>query len=219
MLTKQGVTSAVSALLVLAVLTDGVRAAESQKQASEPFIKIREVTLGDPHPVNEGWAPYFTDAIYKKYALANWDIDKLRTYMDMLKAFGFNSVQHYDCWMRYFDAGWRIHPEEWSGWPEERPKKAEPRDWPEKMDAVADYAHSIGLRTSLFIWGIRCWPRRPVAGDSFPAGVISRLRNSWGRFIKARIISSTPIPTVALRTKIPCRHNWILCRVPALTSS
>jgi hypothetical protein len=71
----------------------------------------------------------------------------------MIKAFGFNSLQLYDVWQRYFDAGWRIPPEEWSSWPEEWPKKADPRDWPEKMDVVADYARSVGLRTSLFIWG------------------------------------------------------------------
>ncbi len=156
---ERRISLAVSALLVLAVLTAGGRAAEPQKQTGETFIKIREVTLGDPHPCSEGWIPYFTDTIYKKYALANWDIDKLRTYMDMLKAFGFNSVQHYDCWMRYFDADWRIPPEEWN-WPQEWPKKADPRDWPEKMDAVADYAHSIGLRTSLFVWGNAAFDHR-----------------------------------------------------------
>ncbi len=32
---------------------------------------------------------------------------------DMLKAFGFNSLQLYDIWQRYFDAGWHIPPEEW----------------------------------------------------------------------------------------------------------
>jgi hypothetical protein len=124
-----------------------------QKPVDKPFIKIREVTWGDPHPVHASWIPYFTDTIYEKYAVGNWDIARLRTYVDMLKAFGFNSLQLYDIWQRYFDAGWRIHPEEWSGWPKEWPKRADPRDWPEKMDAVADYARSIGLRTSLFIWG------------------------------------------------------------------
>lgn len=64
MLTKQGVASAVSALLVLAVLTTGGHAAEPQKQTGEPFIKIREVTLGDPHPVQGSCIPYFTDTMY-----------------------------------------------------------------------------------------------------------------------------------------------------------
>jgi len=143
----------VSVPLLLAVLTVGSRAADPQQQTDRPFIKIREVTWGDPHPVHGAWIPYFTDTIYDKYSVGNWDIARLRTYVDMIKAFGFNSLQLYDIWQRYFDAGWRMPPEEWSGWPKVWPQKADPRDWPEKMDAVADYAHSIGLRTSLFIWG------------------------------------------------------------------
>ncbi len=144
---------AVSALLVLAVLTAGGRATEPQKQTGEPFIKIREVIWGDPSPVQESCIPYITDTIYQKYSVGNWDIARLRTYVDMLKAFGFNSLQLYDLWQRYFNAGWRIPPEDWSNCPQEYPKKADPRDWPEKMDAVADYARSIGLRTTLFVWG------------------------------------------------------------------
>jgi len=153
MSTKQRVSLAVSALLVLAVLTAGGRAAEPQQQTGEPFIKIREVIWGDPSPSRELWIPYMTDTIYKKYSVGNWDIARLRTYVDMLKAFGFNSLQLYDLWQRYFNAGWRIPPEDWSNCPQEYPKKADPRDWPEKMDAVADYARSIGLRTTLFVWG------------------------------------------------------------------
>ncbi len=166
---KQRVSLAVSSLLVFAVLTVGGSAAEPQKQAGEPFIKIREVTLGDPHPVYELWVPYFTDTIYKKYVVGNWDIARLRTYVDMLKAFGFNSIQLYDLWQRYFDAGWNIPPEEWSGWPEERPKKADPRDWPEKMDAVADYARSVGLRTSLFVWGNSAFDYR---NNAIPVSIV-----------------------------------------------
>jgi len=168
MLTKQGVTSAVSALLVLAVLTAGGRAADLQKQAGKPFIKIREVTWGDPSPIQESCIPYITDTIYKKYSVGNWDIARLRTYVDMLKAFGFNSLQLYDVWQRYFNAGWCIPPEDWSDWPQEPAKKADPRDWPEKMDAVADYARSIGLRTTLFVWGNAAFDyRNNTIPDSF----------------------------------------------------
>jgi len=144
---------AVLTLLMLAVLTAAGRAAEPQKQAGEPFIKIREVIWGDPSSSKDLWVPYITDTIYKKYSVGNWDIARLRTYVDMIKAFGFNSLQLYDVWQRYFNAGWRIPPEDWSNFPQEWPKKVDPRDWPEKMDAVADYARSIGLRTTLFVWG------------------------------------------------------------------
>ena len=69
MSSKRGVSLAVSTLLVLAVLTAGGRAAEPQKQAGEPFIKIREVTLGDPHPVHGSWIPHFTDTTYEKMGM------------------------------------------------------------------------------------------------------------------------------------------------------
>jgi hypothetical protein len=164
------VSLAVSVLLVLAVLTTGSRAAEPQKQTGEPFIKIREVTWGDPSPSRGLWIPYFTDTIYKKYAVGNWDIARLRTYVDMLKAFGFNSLQLYDLSQRYLNSGWRVGSDDWSGWPEEGPKRADPRDWPEKMDAVADYAHSIGLRTSLFIWGNAAFDYR---NNTIPAFIVN----------------------------------------------
>ena len=80
MLNKRRVSLAVSVLLVLAVLTVSGRTAEPQKQTGEPFIKIREVIWGDPHPTRDLWVSYFTDTIYQKYAVGNWDIDRLRTY-------------------------------------------------------------------------------------------------------------------------------------------
>jgi len=169
MLSERRVSLAVSVLLVLAVLTAGGRAAEPQEQEGEPFIKIREVTWGDPSPIQESCILYITDTIYKKYSVGNWDIARLRTYVDMLKAFGFSSLQLYDVWQRYFNAGWNIPPEDWSDWPEERPKKADPRDWPEKMDAVADYARSIGLRTTLFVWGNAAFDYR---NNTIPAVVV-----------------------------------------------
>ena len=153
MSSKRRLSLAVSTLLVLVVSAVHAQQANRQKPVDKPFIKIREVIWGDPSPVQESWIPYITDTIYKKYSVGNWDITRLRTYVDMIKAFGFNSLQLYDLRQRYFNAGWRIPPEEWSGWPNEPAKKADPRDWPEKMDAVADYARSIGLRTTLFIWG------------------------------------------------------------------
>ena len=112
------------------------------------FIGIREVTLGDPSPSDEDWRAHLTEDIYRKYSIGNWDLPRLRTYVDMLKAFGFNSIQLYDLWQRYANAGWAVWPkgEPW-------PTRADPRDWPGKMDAMADYARSQGMRTTLFIWG------------------------------------------------------------------
>jgi len=44
---------------------------------------------------------------------------------DMLKTFGFNSLQLYDIWQKYFDVGWHIPPEKWGDWSEEWSKKAD----------------------------------------------------------------------------------------------
>ncbi|HUW56846.1 MAG TPA: hypothetical protein VMZ92_09435 [Planctomycetota bacterium] len=124
------------------------------------FIGIREVTLGDSSitHMEQCFSPLkhrtgsVTDRIYEKYAIPNWDLARLRTYLDMIKAFGFNSVQMYDQWESYLDAGWGDKDAIWDsliedGW------EGEPRDWPGKVDALADYARSIGLRTTLFVWG------------------------------------------------------------------
>lgn len=120
-----------------------------REQAAEklPLIKFREVTLGDPSPSRGDWKATITDTIYAKYSIGNWDLSRLRTYVDMLKAFDFNSIQLYDNWQRYSNAGWM--------WPRSEiwPRKADPRDWPEKMDALADYARSQGFRTTLHVWG------------------------------------------------------------------
>jgi len=110
-----------------------------------PALRIREVTLGDPFiaatqnkisPLGDR-TNSITDRIYQKYAIENWSESKLRTYIDMLHAFGFNSVQLYDQWQSYVCAGWGN----------------DPRDWPEKVDALADYAHTKSMGTTLFIWG------------------------------------------------------------------
>ncbi len=157
---------AVSALLVLAVLTAGGRAAEPKQETGKPFIKIREVILGNPSPTWwEQWRPTITNTIYKKYSCENWDMARLRTYVDMLKAFGFNSIQLCDLIQCYVTAGWGVDPISgpWPGY-----RGADPKDWPKKVDAVADYARSIGLRTSLFIWGNAAFDYR---NNTIPATV------------------------------------------------
>jgi len=126
----------------------------------DPFIGIREVTLGDSSithmeqcfsPLKERTGSV-TPRIFEKYEIPNWDLPRLRTYLDMIKAFGFNSVQVYDQWESYLDAGWGAKDAVWDsliadGW------EGEARDWPEKVDAIGEYARSIGLRATIFVWG------------------------------------------------------------------
>ena len=132
----------------------------SDAKGQQAFLKIREVTLGDASIVAmedflcplEGRQHSVTETIFRKYEPPNWDLARLRTYVDMLRAFGFNSIQLYDQWESYVDAGWGIDS---TGWPKVSDDgwKVEPRDWAQKVDAVADYAHTKGLRTTLFVWG------------------------------------------------------------------
>lgn len=126
---------------------------------STSFIKIREVTLSCPSPSRRfrEWRPSITEAIYTKYSMQNWDMPKLRMYIDMLKAFGFNSIELYDNFGAYVNAGWGIDyaPETLLAY-----RKADPRDWGEKMDALADYARSQGMRTTLFLWANTTLDRR-----------------------------------------------------------
>ena len=107
-------------------------------------LKIREVILAHPHHgLVMSWIPpgisrdIITETMYKKYACPNWDIAKWRKYIDMLVAFGFNSIQLSDTSLSYRLAGWGDYP----------------REWPQKVAAIADYARSRGLRTTFFIWG------------------------------------------------------------------
>ncbi|HUU43901.1 MAG TPA: hypothetical protein VMX57_08975 [Planctomycetota bacterium] len=132
----------------------------TKPRKNEPFLGIREVTLGDSSitHMEQCFSPLkartgsVTPRIYQKYEIPNWDLPKLHAYLDMIKAFGFNSVQLYDQWESYLDAGWGNQEAIWDsliedGW------RGEPRDWPAKVDAVGDYARAIGLRATIFIWG------------------------------------------------------------------
>ena len=126
-----------------------------------PFIRVREVMMGDSStvPMEQGLSPLsdetrsVTPEIFRRYSPENWDLPKLKRYIDMLKAFGYNAVQFTDSWESYLDAGWGADPN--GQWPKAwvNGAKVDPRDWPAKCDAMADYARSIGMRASFFFWG------------------------------------------------------------------
>ncbi len=126
-----------------------------------PFIRVREVMMGDSSivPMEQGLSPLgdetrsVTPEIFERYAFENWPLPKLKRYVDMLRAFGYNSIQLYDSWESYLDAGWGQDPNgKWpKGW--EDGAKADERDWPQKCDSIGDYARSSGLRATIFLWG------------------------------------------------------------------
>ncbi|GEM_PF-3182434 len=126
----------------------------------QPLIRTREVMMGDSStvPMEQMISPLgdetqsVTPEIFARYSPENWDLPKLKRYCDMLKAFGYNSIQFTDCWESYLDAGWGQDGGRWpkagqDGW------TAQCRDWPAKVDALGDYARSIGMRASIFFWG------------------------------------------------------------------
>jgi hypothetical protein len=65
------------------------------------------------------------------------DMRRLKHYVDLMREFGFNSLQLSELWENYEVAGWQIRP----------------RAFRAKLGAIADYARSRGMRTTLFVWG------------------------------------------------------------------
>lgn len=128
--------------------------------AAQPFIRVREVMMGDSAtvPMEQALSPLgdetrsVTPEIFSRYSIENWDVSRLKRYCDMLKAFGYNSIQFYDSWENYLAAGWG---QDEGLWPKAGQNEwtAQARDWPAKVDALGDYARSIGLRTTIFLWG------------------------------------------------------------------
>ncbi len=133
----------------------------AKAKTKAPFIRVREVMMGDSSivPMENTLSPLgdetrsVTPEIFARYAIENWDLPKLKRYLDMLKAFGYNSIQFYDSWESYLDAGWGKDPN--GLWPKggEDGWTAEARDWPAKVDALGDYARSVGMRATIFLWG------------------------------------------------------------------
>ena len=101
--------------------------------SGRPFFKTREVTLSCPHD------EYIrgSKAIQRAFTFELMDMPQLKRYVDLMREFGFNSVQLSETWENYETAGWQISP----------------RAFRAKLRAVADYARSRGMKTTLFVWG------------------------------------------------------------------
>ena len=101
--------------------------------SGKPFFKTREVTLSCPHD------KYIrsSKAIQRTFTYELMEMPRLRRYIDLLREFGFNSVQLSDLWENYESSGWQISP----------------RAFRAKLRAIADYAHSRDMKTTLFVWG------------------------------------------------------------------
>ena len=74
----------------------------------QPFIKRREVTMGCPY--SDYWLKEVPQQIKAKVCHELWSPDALSRYLDMLKAFGFNSIQIGDSTQAYVSTG--VSPEE-----------------------------------------------------------------------------------------------------------
>lgn len=105
------------------------------ESANRPFIKYRECTLSDPWGLYH-IRPRLKDEHRQRYCIERWPLAQLEAYVDMLNAFGYNSIQIHDLWENY-----------------KMGKLADPQTWRKKVLHVFKYARQLGMRTTLFVWG------------------------------------------------------------------
>ncbi|MHC4715061.1 MAG: hypothetical protein ACYTAN_17605, partial [Planctomycetota bacterium] len=100
---------------------------------SKAFFRTRELTVSCPHD------EYVrrSKRIQETFAYELMPLRQLKRYVDLVAEFGFNSLQLHELWESYETVGWRISP---------RALRA-------KLRALADYAHSRRMKTTLFVWG------------------------------------------------------------------
>jgi hypothetical protein len=100
---------------------------------SKAFFRTRELTVSCPHD------EYVrrSKRIQETFAYELMPLRQLKRYVDLVAEFGFNSLQLHELWESYETVGWRISP---------RALRA-------KLRALADYAHSRRMTTTLFVWG------------------------------------------------------------------
>lgn len=101
--------------------------------ARSPFFRTREVTFSCQQ---DSWTRR-SKTIQRLYAYELMEMPRLKHYVDLMRDFGFNSIQFSELWENYESSGWQISP----------------RAFRVKLGAVADYARANGMKTSLFVWG------------------------------------------------------------------
>ncbi len=134
----------------------------SLNMVKSPFLKGREVItfapwLRDDFSVFGGAAPLSDTRIVEKYFPQNWPETRLRTYVDLISSFGYNSQQWGDPW---FFSVFILYPgrdpleleklNKENGWQEVRQDYLDKRKaWREKLITIADQCHCNGMEISL----------------------------------------------------------------------
>ncbi|MDD5704629.1 MAG: hypothetical protein PHR35_01800 [Kiritimatiellae bacterium] len=112
-------------------------ASDADRQAAQPagtgaFIRVREAVICDG---DAGYWRQMAPELKDRYFLARWTEERLRRHLEMLKAFGFNSIQIVSIpWIATL-AG------------------VEPDAWQSRRLFLAQTAHELGLSVSQFVWG------------------------------------------------------------------
>ena len=109
-----------------------VQSQETGKGDSNAFIRVREVISFCP---NAAYWLQLSPELKKKYFMANWSEEHLRRHLEMLKAFGFNSIQ----------VGANPIMALYGG--------ADPKVWRRHLIAMCRMAHEMGMTVSQCIWG------------------------------------------------------------------
>lgn len=99
----------------------------------QPFIRVREVLSSTPWG---GWVKeWMPEALRRHYFMAFWPEERRRRHLEMLKAFGFNSMQ---CGNNPCGAWWVGADEE---------------EYRRQNLAMCRMAHELGMSVSLCVWG------------------------------------------------------------------
>ncbi len=102
------------------------------REKQDAFIRTREVMCCCPN------APFWNDlapAMKQKYFMPYWSEARLRRHLEMIKAFGFNSIQVTACGQVALNSGVRQEI------------------WQEKLILTCRMARELGLGVSQFVWG------------------------------------------------------------------
>jgi len=131
--------------------------ADSPKVVSsgQPFIKRREVTMSAP--CSGYWIKDVPQHLKAKVCHDLWSPEKLSRYLDMLKAFGFNSIQVSDSTQGYVNTG--VSPEELRA----------------RVMHLLKAARERGMTATWFLWSNTCYD--PHAHD--PRFPMTRFNLCW----------------------------------------
>ena len=113
---------------------------------NSPFIRVREVISSTP------WSTYMAEMapeVRKQWYMPYWSEDRLRRHLEMLRAFGFNSIQVN---ANPLMAIWG---------------NAEPQAWRQRVVGYVRAARALGMQVSQFVWGAAIADPQSAHGQKF----------------------------------------------------